>query len=327
MNYSNNMKLVIVSPCYNEEKLLKQSSEILNGVIEDLITKNKISNDSFILYVNDGSIDNSWDVIENIHSVNPRICAINLSGNVGHQYAIMAGMMRVRQIADAVITIDADLQDDICAIEKMVDEFLSGAEIVYGIKTDRRIDSWTKRLTASLFYIIQQKLGVKSIKNHADYRLLSRKALSRLSEYNEKNLYLRGIIPLLECNTATVDDSLSQRIQGVSKYTSGKQIRLAIDGITSFSIKPLELIFGLGVIMLGFALIMVVYVLISFLSGHTIAGWASLMISLWFIGSVLTMSFGLLGIYIGKIYIEVKDRPRYSISASLGLPCDVMAEN
>lgn len=319
MKYSNNIKLVIVSPCFNEEQLLKQSSDILNGVLEDLITKNKISNDSFILYVNDGSLDDSWNVIKSINSVNSRVCGINLSRNVGHQYAIMAGMMKARSSADAVITIDADLQDDTQAIERMIDEYLNGAEVVYGIKTDRKIDSWMKRLAASIFYKFQQQLGVKSIKNHADFRLLSRKALDILSGFHERNLYVRGIIPLLGCKTATVDDCLSQRIDGESKYTTCKQIRLAIDGITSFSIKPLEFIFGIGAVMLVVAIMMVVYVMISLLFGNAIAGWASIMISLWFIGAVLTMSFGLIGIYIGKIYIEVKGRPIYSIDESIGL--------
>lgn len=306
-------RLVIVSPCYNEESLIADSSAKLNGVIEDLVMKNKIAKDSFILFVNDGSLDNTWEEIIRNNSVYNRICGLNLARNVGHQNAIMAGMMTVRNRADAIITIDADLQDDLRAIERMVDSYNDGNEIVYGVKTDRTIDPWYKRKMATLFYNVQRLFGVKAVKNHADFRLLSHKVIDTLSTYKESNLYLRGLIPLLGYNAVEVADVLSPRNKGESKYTTRKQMQLAIDGITSFTSKPLELIFISGAIMMVFALLMFIYVVVSFAMGHVIAGWASLMLSIWFIGAVLTMGVGLIGIYIGKIYMEVKHRPLFNI--------------
>lgn len=313
------MKLVIVSPCYNEEYLIADSSAKLNNVIESMISRNKISNDSFVLFVNDGSSDETWREIVKSHSAFPHVCGLDLARNVGHQYAILAGMMKVRNVADAVITIDSDLQDDLNAIEQMIDRFKEGNDIVYGVKTDRGIDPWRKRIMASLFYKVQGWLGVKSVKNHADFRLLSRKALDTLSAFPERNMYLRGIIPLLGLKSAMLDDVLSPRACGRSKYTSSKQIQLAIDGITSFTTKPLELIFLFGVIMMIISLSMFVYVVISLAMGHVIAGWASLMLSVWFIGAVLTIGVGLIGIYIGKIYMEVKQRPLFTERDSIGL--------
>lgn len=312
-------RLVIVSPCYNEESLIADSSAKLNGVIEDLVMKNKIAKDSFILFVNDGSLDNTWEEIIRNNSVYNRICGLNLARNVGHQNAIMAGMMTVRNRADAIITIDADLQDDLRAIERMVDSYNDGNEIVYGVKTDRTIDPWYKRKMATLFYNVQRLFGVKAVKNHADFRLLSHKVIDTLSTYKESNLYLRGLIPLLGYNAVEVADVLSPRNKGESKYTTRKQMQLAIDGITSFTSKPLELIFISGAIMMVFALLMFIYVVVSFAMGHVIAGWASLMLSIWYIGAVLTMGVGLIGIYIGKIYMEVKHRPLFNIKNTVGL--------
>lgn len=313
------MKLVLVSPCYNEEDLIADSSAKLSSVIDNLISKNKISNDSFVLFVNDGSSDETWQEIVNSHSAYPHVCGLDLAQNVGHQYAILAGMMKVRKNADVVITIDSDLQDDLNAIELMIDRFNEGCEIVYGVKTDRSVDPWYKRKMASFFYKVQGWLGVKAVKNHADFRLLSRKALDTLSLFPERNLYLRGLIPLLGYNAAMVNDVLSPRTCGRSKYTSSKQIRLAIDGITSFTTKPLEHIFLFGVLMMVISLLMFVYVVISLATGHFIAGWASLMLSVWFIGAVLTMGVGLIGIYIGKIYMEVKQRPLFTEKDTIGL--------
>lgn len=312
-------RLVIVSPCYNEESLIADSSAKLNGVVEDLVMKNKVANDSFILFVNDGSLDNTWEEIIRNNSVYTRICGLNLARNVGHQNAIMAGMMTVRNRADAIITIDADLQDDLHAIERMVDSYNDGNEIVYGVKTDRTIDPWYKRKMATLFYNVQRLFGVSAVKNHADFRLLSNKVIDTLSTYKESNLYLRGLIPLLGYNAVEVADVLSPRYKGESKYTTRKQMQLAIDGITSFTSKPLELIFISGAIMMVFALLMFIYVVVSFAMGHVIAGWASLMLSIWFIGAVLTMGVGLIGIYIGKIYMEVKHRPLFNIKNTVGL--------
>ena len=322
MKYSNNTRLVIVSPCYNEEKIIAESAARLDCVMGDLIAKDKISSDSIVLFVNDGSTDRTWDEIVQAHSFSSRICGLNMATNVGHQTAIMAGMMTSRSLADAIVTIDSDLQDDINAIEHMIDKYHKGADVVYGVKNDRTIDPWRKRKMASLFYKLQGFLGVKAIKNHADFRLLSRKALDTLASYPERNVFLRGLIPLMGFNVAEVDDVLSPRTHGESKYTLKKQIHLAMDGITSFSTKPLEHIFMAGVAMMVIAFIMLVYVTVSLIMDHVIAGWASLMLSVWFIGAILTMGVGLIGIYIGKMYLEIKHRPMYRISESIGLEID-----
>lgn len=316
------MRLVIVSPCYNEEKIIADSSAKLNGVIDCLIAKNKISSDSIILFVDDGSTDCTWDEIVKAHSSCSRVCGLNIAINVGHQAAIMAGMMTSRSFADAIITIDSDLQDDINAIEDMIDKFHDGADVVFGVKKDRTVDSWYKRSLASLFYNVQGFLGVKTIKNHADFRLLSRKALDTLASYPERNVFLRGLIPLMGYDIVKVDDVLSPRTNGKSKYIVSKQIHLAMDGITSFTTRPLEHIFMVGVAMMVIAFLMLVYVTVSLIMGHVIAGWASLMLSLWFIGAILTMGVGLIGIYIGKMYLEIKHRPLYRISESIGLEID-----
>lgn len=317
--HSNDIRLVIVSPCYNEEMQIAESSAKLNGVVDSLIAKGKISSDSIILFVNDGSTDHTWDEIVKAHQSSSRVCGLNMATNVGHQSAIMAGMMTARSLADAVITIDSDLQDDINAIESMVDKYRDGANVVYGVKKDRKADPWHKRKTASLFYHVQEFLGVKTIKNHADFRLLSRRALDTLASYPERNIFLRGMIPLMGYDAVTVDDTLSPRKTGESKYTLGRQIHLAIDGITSFTTKPLEHIFIWGVAMLGIAFLMFVNVVVAMIMGRAIAGWASIMLSIWFIGAILTMGVGLIGIYIGKMYLEIKQRPMYRISESIGL--------
>lgn len=322
MKYSNDIRLVIVSPCYNEEFVIAESSAKLSGVIDNLIEKGKISSDSIILFVNDGSTDHTWDEIVKAHLLSSRVCGVNMAMNVGHQSAIMAGMMISRNLADAIITIDSDLQDDINAIERMIDKYREGADVVYGVKNDRTIDPWYKRMMASLFYNVQRFLGVKTIKNHADFRLLSRQALDTLALYPERNVFLRGLIPLMGYDVIMVDDVLSPRTNGESKFTINKQIHLAIDGITSFTTKPLEHIFVGGVVMMIIAFMMLVYVTVSLIIGHVIAGWASLMLSIWFIGAILTMGVGLIGIYIGKMYLEIKQRPMYRISKSIGLQLD-----
>lgn len=322
MKHSNDIILVIVSPCYNEEMLIAESSAKLNKVIDDLISKGKISRDSMIMFINDGSTDHTWDEIVKAHSLISRVCGLNMAMNVGHQSAIMAGMMTSRNFADAIITIDSDLQDDINVIERMIDKYYDGANVVYGVKNDRTVDPWYKRKMASLFYSVQKFLGVKTVKNHADFRLLSRQALDTLASYPERNIFLRGLIPLMGYDVVMVDDVLSPRKRGESKFTVNKQIRLAIDGITSFTTKPLEYIFVCGVLMMVTAFLMLIYVMVSLIMGHVIAGWASLMLSIWFIGAILTMGVGLIGIYIGKMYLEIKQRPMYRISESIGLQLD-----
>lgn len=311
------MRLAIVSPCYNEQEILPDSARRLIQVMDDLVEKGKITSDSFILFVNDGSRDNTWEIISRLYASESYICGLNLAGNVGHQNAIMAGMMAAKDRCDAVITIDADLQDDLNAIEEMVDRYAEGYDVAYGVKVCREADSFLKRNTAVAFYKLQSLLGVKAVCNHADFRMLSRRALEQLSHFEERNLYLRGIIPMLGFNSITVDDVISERSAGQSKYTLGKMLALAMDGITSFSTKPITLIFGAGFLFLLISIVMSVYALVSYLSGSVVPGWTSLMLSLWFIGSIILLSIGIIGQYIGKIYIEIKKRPRYTIDAFL----------
>lgn len=311
------IKFAIVSPCYNEEAVLVESARRLSALFDGLIVKGKIAEDSFVLYVNDGSKDRTWEIITQLHSENRYIRGINLAHNVGHQNAIMAGMMTARHHVDAIVTIDADLQDDLDAIEKMIDLHEEGNDIVYGVKVSRQADSWAKKTSAQMFYKLQESMGVKSVYNHADFRFMSKRALDALAEFPERNLYLRGMIPMIGFKTTTVDDIISPRLAGESKYTLQKMLRLASDGITSFSTKPIEMIITAGVVMLLIALAMFMYVIVSIVMNHYTAGWASLMMSLWFIGAVVTLAIGIVGTYIGKIYIEVKQRPLYIIADEL----------
>ena len=242
------IKLAIVSPCYNEEEVLEESTTRLTALFDDLVAKKKISADSFVLFVNDGSKDRTWSIIKQLHRTNPYIKGMNLARNVGHQYAIMAGMMTAKDWSDAVITIDADLQDDLNAIEEMIDAYTQGYDVVYGVKVSRQADPMLKRLSATAFYKLQHRMGVETIYNHADFRFLSRRVLEQLSHYQERNVYLRGIIPLLGFPSTTVDDVIRERTAGTSKYTVRKMFSLALDGITSFSVKPIYGIVYLGII-------------------------------------------------------------------------------
>ncbi len=311
------MKLGIVSPCYNEQDVLEESAKRLGSVLVDLYKKGKISSDSFILYVNDGSKDDTWHIIEQLHNKHKYINGLNLAHNVGHQNAILAGMMNAKDLCDGVITIDCDLQDDINCIEKMIDLFGEGNDIVYGVKISRKADSFMKKITAQLFYSIQSSMGVQAIYNHADFRFMSVRALNALSQFPERNIYLRGLIPLLGFKTAMVEDIISNRIAGKSKYSLSKMLRLASDGITSFSSKPMTLVLGAGILMLIVSLIMAIYVIVSLIMGHYVVGWSSIMLSIWFIGAVVTIGIGITGTYIGKIYMEVKQRPLYIVADKL----------
>jgi glycosyltransferase involved in cell wall biosynthesis len=309
--------LAIVSPCYNESLLIKESVVRLVAVLEDLISKGKISPESFLLLIDDCSCDNTWDKIRELHDECHYVHALSLVCNVGHQHAILAGMMHSYKSVDAVVTIDIDLQDDVNAIEKMIDKFEDGAEIVYGVKKSRDGDPFLKRTIATLFYKTQKKLGIDIVYNHADFRLLSSNVVGRLSLYKERNLYLRGIVTLLSNKTSVVDDVISKRQAGKSKYTFGKMIDLASNGIMAFSTKPIEIIVYVGVVMMILSLCMLIYVLISLIIGYYVNGWASILLSVWFIGSVIITSIGILGTYIGKIFIEVKARPLYNIEEEL----------
>ena len=297
---------------------MEQSADHLTALFEELIQQEKISDDSVIVFVNDGSRDRTWEIITRLHSRNPRIRGINLAHNVGHQNAIMAGMMTAKDWADAVITLDADLQDDYrTCIPQMVDDFLSGNDIVYGVKVSRKADPLLKRMSAQAFYRLQEKMGVNSIFNHADFRLMSRQALEMLAGYKERNLYLRGLIPLIGLRSATVDDHISEREAGRSKYTLRKMLNLALDGITSFSVKPIYYVIYLGFLFLLISLGIGVYVIHAFISHTEVAGWASLILSIWLVGAMLMISIGTVGLYIAKIYGEVKHRPLYNISQIL----------
>ena len=297
---------------------MEQSADHLTALFEELIRQEKISDESVIVFVNDGSRDRTWEIITRLHSRNPRIRGINLAHNVGHQNAIMAGMMTAKDWADAVITLDADLQDDYrTCIPQMVDDFLSGNDIVYGVKVSRKADTLLKRMSAQAFYRLQEKMGVNSIFNHADFRLMSRQALEMLAGYKERNLYLRGLIPLIGLRSATVDDHISEREAGRSKYTLRKMLNLALDGITSFSVKPIYYVIYLGFLFLLISLGIGVYVIHAFISHTEVAGWASLILSIWLVGAMLMISIGTVGLYIAKIYGEVKHRPLYNISQIL----------
>ena len=311
------IKLAIVSPCYNEEEVLETSVKRLTALYEQLIKDKKISEDSFFLFVNDGSRDKTWDIICRLHQENKFVCGLNLAHNVGHQSAIMAGMMTAKDRADAAITIDADLQDDLSAIPQMIDDYAQGYDIVYGVKVSRTADPLMKRLSAQAFYKMQSKMGVKSIYNHADFRFMSRRALEMLSQYKEKNLYLRGIIPTIGLNTTTVDDTISERTAGASKYTLGKMLNLALDGVTSFSVKPIYGIIYLGLLFILICLAIGVYVVHAIVAGTAVPGWASVILSIWLIGGLNLISIGVVGVYVGKIYKEVKNRPLYNIQEIL----------
>ena len=310
-------RLAIVVPCYNEEEVLEDTIKQLSGVLSDLIIKKKISNDSFILFVDDGSKDKTWDKIEAAHFSAKYIKGLKLAGNVGHQNALLAGLMHAKEISDATISIDADLQDDISVIEEMVDLWDSGCDIVYGVRSGRKTDSYFKRTTAQGFYKLMKLMGVKSVYNHADFRLMSKRAVEGLSEFKERNLFLRGIVPTIGYKTDCVYYERKERMAGESKYPLKKMLSFAFDGITSFSTKPMTFIMGLGIWMIIFCFIMGIYSLIRHFQGKVVTGWTSLWLAMWFIGGIITFSIGLVGEYIGKIYIEVKERPRYIVEKEL----------
>lgn len=307
------IKLAIVSPCYNEEDVLQHSVERLTELLDRMVNENAISSDSMMVFVNDGSKDRTWQIISDLHQTNSYVKGINLTRNVGHQNAILAGMMTAKEWADAVVTIDADLQDDIACIPQMVKHFEEGYDIVYGVKVQRDADPLMKKLTAQAFYKLQKQMGVESVFNHADFRLMSRRALDMLSNYHESNIYLRGLIPQIGLPHATVDDVISERYAGTSKYTLRKMLGLALNGITAFSVKPLYLIFNIGILFLIIAFIIGIYVVYSLIMGSAVHGWASLMLSIWIVGGFILMSMGIIGTYIGKIFTEVKHRPLYNI--------------
>jgi len=309
--------LYIAVPCYNEEEALPQSAQRLAAKLRSLIDSGTIGGNSRVLFINDGSRDGTWPLICKLHAQDPLFCGISLSRNRGHQNALLAGLMTAKELADAVISIDADLQDDIDAIDKMTAEYKNGAEIVYGVRSKRATDTFFKRISAEGFYRLLQAMGVEIVFNHADYRLMSSTALDCFAEYREVNLFLRGIVPLIGFKTAVVTYERSERLAGESKYPLKKMLALAMDGITSFSLKPLRMIAFLGGVVFAASLIALICLFAAKLAGRCVSGLSLLAASLWALGGVQLLSLGLVGEYVGKIYLETKARPRYFISERL----------
>ena len=309
--------LFIVVPCYKEEAVIIETTQQLTKVLDIMVQKKLITIDSCILYVNDGSTDKTWELIEYLHHTNKYVAGVNLAGNVGHQNALMAGLTVAVDKCDIAITIDADLQDDPNAIQEMIIKYTEGNDIVYGVRRNRTTDTWFKRTTALGFYSIMKWLGVKSVYNHADYRLMSKRALQYLLQFRERNLFLRGIIPLMGYQTTNVYYDRAKRFAGESKYPLNKMLSFAFDGITSFSIKPITMISWVGFLAIVFSVCAMIYTFIGHFVGNTVSGWSSLMISIWFLGGVQLLSIGVIGQYIGKTYVEVKERPRYNIDVLL----------
>ena len=311
------VKLGIVIPCYNEEAVVADTAADVLGILGGLVQREVIAADSFVLFVNDGSTDSTWQLITVLHSKDSRVKGLNLLGNVGQQNAIMAGMMTVRERVDAVVTIDADLQDDITCLEQMLGYYREGCDIVYGVRESREVNGYFKRTTARMFYRLQRALGVKNVDNHADFRLMSRRALDELAQYKERVLYLRGIVPLLGLRSARVSYRFRERKAGKSKYTLGKMLNLGVDGITGFSATPINYIIGTGCVFLVVSFFMMLYILWSFFMGRAVSGWTSIMLSMWFIGAMILLSIGVIGKYIANIFAEVKRRPLYHIDTFL----------
>ncbi len=309
--------LYVVVPCYKEEEVLPETSKRLKAKLTALIAQGKISPRSRILFVNDGSKDRTWPIIEELHAQDRIFSGVNLSRNRGHQNALLAGLMTAVQYADMMVSMDADLQDDIDAMDKMIDAYHEGYDVVYGVRSSRKTDSFFKRFTAESFYKLMKAMGVDIVFNHADYRLMSRRAVEGLAEFKEVNLFLRGIVPQIGYSWTTVEYERAKRFAGESKYPLKKMLSFAFDGITSFSVKPLRLILFLGAVIFALSLVMLLWTLIRWIAGATVSGWASLMCSIWMIGGIQLLALGVIGEYMGKVYSEAKARPRFIIERVL----------
>ena len=309
--------LYVVIPCYNEEEVLDETAKQIDKKLKSLIKANKISKKSKVMFVNDGSKDKTWEKILNLHETNSLFTGICLSRNKGHQNALLAGLLTAKNYADVVISMDADLQDDINAIDEMIDKYLAGCDVVYGVRSSRKKDSWFKRFTAETFYKIMKFLGVNIVFNHADYRLTSKRVLEALDGYEEVNLFLRGIFPLIGYTSDVIYYERNKRFAGESKYPLKKMLHFAWDGITSFSVKPIRLILNLGILIFIISLLVTIYCIVVKLVGYTVDGWTFLACSIWLVGGVQMLSLGVVGEYIGKIYSESKKRPRYHIARNL----------
>ena len=307
----------MVIPCYNEEEVLPETTKRLEKKLSELIKKKIISEKSKVMYVNDGSKDKTWELIKKINKDNPMFTGICLSRNRGHQNALVAGLLTAKEYADVVISMDADLQDDINAIDEMLEKYYDGCDIVYGVRSARKTDTFFKRVTAEGFYKFMQMMGVDVVYNHADYRLTSKKVLNNFQDYKEVNLFLRGIFPLIGYKSDKVYYERAERFAGKSKYPLKKMLNFAWDGITSFSVKPLRLICTLGFVILFISIVIMIYSLVRKLTGNTIDGWTFLNISIWFIGGLQMISLGIIGEYVGKMYNETKARPRFIVTENL----------
>ncbi|MEH7455146.1 glycosyltransferase family 2 protein [Gottfriedia acidiceleris] len=309
--------LTIVVPCYNEQEVFEETAYQLTYLLEELIYESLISDDSKILFVDDGSKDRTWELIEKESNDNQFVKGLKLAKNVGHQNALIAGLEIANKQSDCVVSIDADLQDDINVIRKFVEKYLEGFDIVYGVRDSRETDTFFKRSTALGFYRFMGKIGINLVPNHADFRLMSNRALDELFKYKETNLFLRGLVPLVGFPSTKVYYDRKERFAGESKYPLKKMISFAFDGITSFSIAPIRFVSLLGFLSIVFSLIAGGYAIVQHILGNTVSGWPSLMVSIWFVGGVQLMGIGMIGEYIGKIYHEVKNRPRYAIETDL----------
>lgn len=312
-----NTKLYLVVPCYKEEDVLPETARQLQMKMQNLITGQKISANSKVVFVNDGSTDRTWEIIQQLHLENALFEGINLSKNRGHQNALLAGLMTVKDYADVTISLDADLQDDIDAIDEMLDKYYTGCDIVYGVRSKRETDTWFKKTTAEAFYKVMKWLGAKVVFNHADYRLMSRRALEGLAEFKEVNLFLRGLAPMIGYKTDIVYYEREERFAGESKYPLKKMLSFAFEGITSLSTKPIRMISVMGILIFLVSLCMLGYFFIRYVTGNTVVGWASLAVSLWALGGVQLLAMGIIGEYVGKVYLETKQRPRYIVEQYL----------
>ncbi len=310
-------KLYMVIPCYNEQEVLPETSKRLKEKLSTLVKAGKIDPESRIIFVNDGSKDRTWEIIRRLHEEDPVFGGVNLSRNRGHQNALLAGLMTVKDHADMAISMDADLQDDINAIDEMVEKYLNGTDIVYGVRSSRAKDTFFKKATAESFYKLMNTMGVNTVFNHADYRLMSKRALEGLAEFREVNLFLRGIVPMIGYSTDVVYYERGERFAGESKYPLGKMLSFAIEGITSLSTKPIRMITFLGFFIFLVSIGILIYSLVRHFMGATIVGWTTLMVSVWAIGGLILLSLGVVGEYIGKIYLETKARPRFLIEEFL----------
>ena len=310
-------RLYLAIPCYNEEEVLPTTANILKEKYSQLMADKKITKDSKIVFIDDGSKDKTWKIIKKLHKTDSIFSGIKLSCNRGHQNALLCGLMTLKDYADAVISIDADLQDDINAFDKMLDRFEHGCDVVYGVRSKRDTDTFFKRFTAESFYKILNGMGAKVIFNHADFRLMSKRALEYLSEYKETNVYLRGLVPMIGLKSDIVEYERSERLAGESKYPLKKMLALAWEGITSLSIKPIRFVTTLGTIVFMLSIAMLIYFLYRYFTDATVPGWASLAVSIWAIGGLQLLAIGIVGEYIGKIYLEVKNRPRYFVDEFL----------